>query len=128
MQYDILAPELASGLCCMETYETRSQSTPRDHHSRRHITVQQCLSLGSLRESAPAAPAVKRYTARRLLIAIPRGWTSRSTPRSHALFHSGGGGYIGLALTSITPENVKDLLAGIGAINAEAMNQDPGLS
>ena len=75
------------------------------------------------------APALKRYTSPDgYSFVIPRGWDLKVDPDvGTALFHSGGGGYIGLAMTSITPENVKDLLAGIGAINAEAMNQDPGL-
>lgn len=80
-------------------------------------------------KSAQPAPAVKRQTIRDgYSIVIPHGWDFKVDPDfGTALFHSGGGGYIGLAVTSITPENVKDLLAGIGALNAEAMSADPGL-
>jgi len=78
---------------------------------------------------AKSIPAIKRYTnPDGYSIAIPRGWDLRVDPQiGTALFHSGGGGYIGLAVTSITPETIGELQAGIDAINAEAMNADEGL-
>jgi len=74
-------------------------------------------------------PALKHHTnPDGYTFAIPHGWDLRVDPDiGTGLFHSGGGGYIGLALTSITPQTIGELQASIGAINAEAMSADPGL-
>lgn len=80
------------------------------------------------KHKAPARPPQTYTNPDGYTLTVPRGWDLRVDPQiGTALFHSGGSGYIGLSMTTIMPQTIDELSAGINAINAEAMKEEPGL-